>query len=124
MMLKETGIIIGEATKNAAADIEPIGANGYAYWEKNKRQQRHEVVKTFAVSLADIDKALKPKTYTEPQSKLRKHCHDCLSGFDHKAAGTLFPCRGPGIDHHIEVEKHPQTGTEKKVPWGPLYSMS
>lgn len=121
MSFKKTGIIIGEATRTAAADIEPIGAKVYAYWEKNRRQTRHKGVETFAVSLADIDKALKPKTRTDPKQKLPRHYHEFLNVFNHKPAGILPPCRGTGIDHHIEVEKDPHKNRERSPLGAPLF---
>ncbi|KAL1954303.1 hypothetical protein VTO42DRAFT_1413 [Malbranchea cinnamomea] len=78
-----------------------------------------EKVQVFAVSLADIDKALKPKSYTDSRTKLPKHYHQFLDVFDRKRAETLPPLRGEGVDHRIEL-----TEDKAKVPWGPLYQSS
>ncbi|KAL1952626.1 hypothetical protein VTO42DRAFT_4596 [Malbranchea cinnamomea] len=78
-----------------------------------------EKVQVFAVSLADIDMALKPKSYTDPHIKLPEHYHQFLNVFDHKRAETLPPLRSEGVDHRIEL-----TEDKAKMPWGPLYQSS
>ena len=77
----------------------------------------------FAASMADINKALRTKLYTDPREKLPSFLSEFLPTFDRKAADSLPPLRGPSVDHRIELEKTDQ-GKEPEVPWGPLYSMS
>ena len=79
--------------------------------------------KVFAASMADINKALRVKSYTDPKTKLPTYLHHHLSVFDRKAADKLPPLRGMGVDHRIELERD-QNGREPEVPWGPLYNMS
>jgi hypothetical protein len=49
--------------------------------------------------------------------------HQWLNVIDHKKAELLPPTRGQGVNHSIKLEKD-DSGREKEVPWGPLYSMS
>jgi len=73
----------------------------------------HEI---FAVTLADIDKALAPKTETDPSTKVPSEYHDLLHVFSRSDSEKL-PQRRP-YDHKIQLEKG------KQPPFGPLYSMS
>jgi hypothetical protein len=77
----------------------------------------------FVASIADINKALRAKVYTDPKKKLPSYFYAYLPVFDRKASETLPPLRGPGVDHRIELEKDKE-GREPEVPWGPLYNMS
>ncbi|KAL1954482.1 hypothetical protein VTO42DRAFT_1124 [Malbranchea cinnamomea] len=78
-----------------------------------------EKVQVFVISLTDIDKALKPKSYTDPRIKLPEHYHQFLDIFNCKHAETLPPLRGEEVDYQIEL-----TEDKAKVPWGPLYQSS
>lgn len=122
LFFRVTGVIVDENNANVATDIRPINANEYTYWKKNKR--RHKGVELFSASLADIEKALKPRTHGDPREKLPPRYHEYLDVFSRRAAETLPPKRGPEIDLRISVEQDPETGREKEIPWGPLYSMS
>jgi transposase InsO family protein len=93
-----------------------------AAWTMIRRREGGKA-QVFAASLADINKALRGKTYTNPADKLPSFLHKHLSTFDRKAADTLPPLRGSNTDHRIELEKTAD-GKEPEVPWGPLYSMS
>jgi hypothetical protein len=75
----------------------------------------------FAISIADIEKALKPRQRSDPMTKLPVQYHRWLKAFDHFLAEKLLPHR-KGIDLHIEIEKD-QDGNEKTIPWAPLYGM-
>ena len=90
---------------------------------RRKKKNRYEAPsRIFAISLADIEKALAPKKVSDPRKILPKHYHKYLKLFDCKDADKLLPYR-LGIDHSIELEKDTE-GREKMVPWGPLYGMS
>ncbi|KAJ6437630.1 AAA family ATPase [Purpureocillium lavendulum] len=78
--------------------------------------------RVFAASLADINKALKPKVKGDPMKLLPEHFHKALPLFDAQKAKELPPHR-QGIDHTIEIETG-EDGKKKTIPWGPLYSMS
>ena len=73
--------------------------------------------------MADINKALRVKTYIDPKTKLPEHLHGYLSVFDRKAADELPPLRGVSIDYRIELERR-EDGSEPEVPWGPMYGIS
>ena len=68
--------------------------------------------------MADIEKALKTKAYTDPREKLPGHYHKFLDVFDRKESDRLLLYRGPEINYRIKLDP----GT--KSPWGPLYNMS
>ena len=79
----------------------------------------------FAVSLSDVEKALKPKKiYTEEQlrEKIPEKYHDLLPLWMREEADKVNPHR-PGVDHKIELKKGPD-GKELPVPFGPLYNMT
>ena len=77
------------------------------------RKHDHEV---FAASMSDIEKALAPKTHTDPSTKVPTEYHDYLDVFSRRNADQL-PEHRP-YDHKIELEP----GTQPK--FGPLYGMS
>jgi len=64
--------------------------------------------------MANINKALQVKTYTDPRQKLPSHFCAYVLVFDQKASETLPPYCGPGVDHGIELEKDKE-GQEPKV---------
>ena len=67
-------------------------------------------------SLEDIQKALEPKTFIDPRTKLPEHYHEFLPVFDQREADKLPPHRD--CDHKIELLPG------KTAPAGPLYNMS
>jgi hypothetical protein len=58
----------------------------------------------FAISIADIEKALKPRQRLDPTTKLPIQYHQWLKAFDYFLAEKLPPHR-KGVDLHIEIEK-------------------
>src|SRR6185437_10111392 len=86
-------------------------------WAKKKFDTIEFNTRVFAVSLTDINKALRRKTKGDPRELLPKHFHKTLPLFDAQKAKELPPHR-PGIDHTIEIEEG------KSIPWGPLYNIS
>lgn len=77
------------------------------------RKDQHEL---FAVSMRDIEKALSPKTHTDPATKVPLEHQHMLHVFSRKEADKL-PEHRP-YDHHLKLEPG------KQPPFGPLYSMS
>lgn len=68
-----------------------------------RRTRIKDVIKGWKCSrLADIDKALKLKSYADPKQKLPQHYHDFLYVFNRKAAETSPPFRGKS---HPNAEK-------------------
>jgi hypothetical protein len=111
---------IGQAVNVSAASFQFLRTRG----EKTKAVQTDQKkIIVFAASMADINKALAVKKYTDPKNKMPAHFHQWLDVADRKKAELLPPTRGQGVDHSIELEKD-DSGREKEVPWGPLYSMS
>lgn len=72
--------------------------------------------------MADIEKALARKKYTDPADKLPKALRQYMDLFNQAAADKLAPHR-EGIDHKVNLLKDEQ-GRELSLPWGPLYNMS
>ena len=85
-----------------------------------KRKNGYGPKIVFAASMADINKALAKKTYTDPRFRLPKQYHEFLNVFDRKEADKLPPVRGYQ-DHKIDLETI--NGKTAEVPWGPLYNM-
>lgn len=76
-----------------------------------------------AVSLADIEAALRPKEPVDPAEYVpEEFLREFPNLFSPRAAKELPPHR-PGIDHEINLVRGPN-GEEPPLPWGPLYSMS
>ena len=88
---------------------------------KNKRDSIALDTRVFAISIIDIEKALRPRQRSDPKMKLPVEYHQWLKAFDRLLAEKLPPHR-KGVDLHIEIEKD-QDGNEKNIPWGPLYGM-
>jgi hypothetical protein len=77
-----------------------------AAWVIAKNRKRNGGgAQVFAASMADINKALQAKVYTDPRKKLPAHYSEHLPVFDRKAAESLPLLQGPGIDYRIELEK-------------------
>src|SRR5205807_9040992 len=109
-------------TPDKSLECYSVSAAAFSWTVRRQKQQKKKGVEVFSASLADINKALAPRSKTDPRTKLPKHYHQFLAVFDPKEADKLPPVRGPGIDHAIEIEK--KDGKEQRVPWGPLYNMS
>lgn len=69
-----------------------------------------------SVTMADVDKALAERIYTNPATKVPPEYHDLLRVFSREDSDRL-PVRRP-YDHRIELEKG------KQPSFGPLYGMS
>src|SRR5438046_4671780 len=78
------------------------------------RKRDHEV---FAVTMEDIKKALKPKTYVDPQFFIPEELHDIIDTFEKQHADKLAP-------HHKNHDFKIELKSEKTPSFGPLYEMS
>ena len=90
-----------------------------------QKAKKNEKIQIFAASMADIEKAPRPKTQlslNEIIKMLPGPYKSFAQVFNPLEAASLPPHR-PGIDHEILLEKD-EKGNEKQVPWGPLYNMS
>lgn len=91
---------------------------------KLRRQSGEEDAgSVMAISLKDIEKALKKKPPADPTKTVPT---DILTEFpdlfDTNEAMKLPPHR-PGIDHEVNLVRD-SSGNEAPLPWGPLYNMS
>jgi hypothetical protein len=91
-------------------DVRMIGATPLARLAK---KPEHTI---FAVTMADIEKALAPKKHTDPATKVPIDHHKHLEVFSRKEADKLAEHRP--YDHKIVLEEGKQPG------FGPLYGMS
>jgi transposase InsO family protein len=120
--IKKTGVIIrNKELSKARQEPAPkqLSANSFQYYIK--KANRNTSTQIFAISTADIDKALRGKPKEDPKTKLPSWLQDCTKLFDRKEADSLPPHR-PGIDHRIELET--QDGTRPVLPASRLYRMS
>ena len=69
-----------------------------------------------AALLSNIKKALAPKQFLNPATKLPREYHEFLDVFSHQDSNRLLPNRA--YDHEIILEEG------KQPPFGPLYGMS
>jgi hypothetical protein len=99
--------------------LRGISAAAYAHHLKAARAGK---VQVFAASLADINKALEPKSTVDFRTKLPLQYQHHAKTFDPTVASQLPPVRGPVVDHKIELKE--KDGKEMEPPWGPLYNMS
>lgn len=93
-----------------------------AFTRRARRTNREQENAVFAMSMADIQKALTPKEPIDPHTKLPAQYRDFIDLFKPENASELPPHRGEGIDHKIELVQ--QDGKEPQIPWGPLYNMT
>jgi hypothetical protein len=107
-------------------DHKLVSASIYCYLLKRSRKTsgtQSSKMQVFTASLADINKALAERTYTDPRTKLPSWVpleNDPL--FDRSMADRL-PVHRQGLDHSIELTRTTD-GAEETAPWGPLYNMS
>ena len=102
-------------------DCVPISANVFMMNVQHRDKSRKKV-EVFTASMADIEKALRPKSTTDPCTKMPKHFSEYLDVADCTEADKLPLLCGPGIDHCIKLQEVDSKTPE--VPWGPLYKMS
>ena len=113
-----------EPSQTATLQVSQIMASTYAGIAQRQRKQKSDL-QLFSASLADIEKALKPKPKLTREDVLRElpsHYAQFIEVFDPHEASKLPPHR-PGIDQEIALEKG-ENDKDREVPWGPLYNMS
>lgn len=106
--------------KEKKLDCVQVSAAVFGMWTKRRKQDTS--VQVFSATMADIDKALRIKTHTDPRTKLPQHYWNWLNAFDQEKAEQLPPLRGKDTDHQITLDQ--KDGKDAEVPWGPLYNMS
>ncbi|CBF71484.1 uncharacterized protein ANIA_10846 [Aspergillus nidulans FGSC A4] len=124
LYLRTTGVRLWSTTKRPLPklDIAQISAATMGGFIQRKRCHGQDI-EIFAVSLADIQKALAPKRHIDPRTKLPRQYWKYLRLFEQDKAEELPPHRGDGIDHKIELVRE-ESGKDPEVPWGPLYNMT
>lgn len=113
------GISIRDAKFEDKLDIQQVAPVRFHRLVTSTLEKIKDASRVFAVTLRDIDIALKPKvplTTEQILELLPKRFHKYAAVFDPKRAERLPPHR-PGIDHEIPIEEG------KPLPWGPLYGM-
>jgi transposase InsO family protein len=89
-----------------------------------KREGSEEAANSVrAISLADIEKALKPQADVDPAALVPKEIYSEFASLFSKAKSDTLPPRRAGVDVKVPLLRDPN-GKEKPLPWGPLYSMS
>jgi len=94
-------------------------------WAKRAKGASYQVTKIFTTTMADINRALAPKTRlsrAQIEDRLPAELRQFWNLFLEEDGGQLPPHR-QGLDHAIELQRD-QQGNEVAAPWGPLYSMS
>lgn len=117
-----SGLTVASTDCSLTLELVEVSAAAIGLWKRKKDKGSN--IEIFAVSLRDIEKALRLKVYTDPRSKLPEHYHDYLEVFDRSHADQLPPLRGPQVDHRIELVDCNEKGNRVEPPWGPLYNMS
>ena len=107
-----------EPTQETADDLSSLNTIdiciiGAALLARLARKHRHEI---FAVTMADIEKALALKKHTDPATKVPACYHEDLVVFSQKEANKLAEHRP--YDHRIILEEG------KQLRFRPLYGMS
>ncbi|EAA64859.1 hypothetical protein AN2027.2 [Aspergillus nidulans FGSC A4] len=104
LYLCTTGVRLWSTTKRPLPklNIAQISAATMGGFIQRKRC-RGQDIEIFAVSLADIQKALAPKRHIDPRTKLPRQYWKYLRLFEQDKAEELPPHRGDGIDHKIEL---------------------
>ena len=82
-----------------------------------QQARQKDNIRIFSATLHDIEKALKPKVYTDPRANCPAWLLPVIDAFDRKKASELPPHR-PGLDTEIHLTKG------SSAPACPLYSMS
>jgi hypothetical protein len=86
------------------------------------RKIKRDKLRVYAVLLADIDKALRPKPIVNVDELPPPQYHPWKQAFDRTLANTLAQHR-PSVDLQIPIEKD-ANGEKKPLPWGPIYDMN
>lgn len=118
IFIHSKGIRVRSTEGGSAGKPRQINAAGFAALIRRQKRAPNSV-QIFAASIADIDKALRPKKKVDVRALLPEQYKEFYDLFDPKRAEKLPPHRGPGVDHKIELDPK-----DSQPPWGPLYGMS
>jgi hypothetical protein len=119
--IRKTGVTIrNQELAKARQELDAKQISAVAFQFLIKRTKRKRKAEAFAISIADIDKALQGKSQGDLK-KLPSWIQDFRKLFDRKEAETLPPNR-LGIDHQITLEA--SNGAQPILPASRLYGMS
>jgi len=115
---QDSGLEVYSEPEKNPYNHKQVSASVYGFLTARKRK-----LQVFTASLADINKALAEKKYTDPRTKLPDWIGPGFyKAFDRTEADKL-PVHREGIDHAIKLLRTAD-GSAQAVPWGPLYNMS
>ncbi|KAM4063649.1 reverse transcriptase (RNA-dependent DNA polymerase) [Hirsutella rhossiliensis] len=117
-----SGVQVRDRRRYQPPQLDVSNVMAATFLAEARRDKRKGGIGVHSVTMADIDKALRPKPKTDVMEKLPPQYHKWSRAFSQQLADQLPPHR-PGVDLKIEVLKD-EHGREKPLPWGPLYSMS
>ncbi|XP_044717353.1 reverse transcriptase (RNA-dependent DNA polymerase) domain-containing protein [Hirsutella rhossiliensis] len=117
-----SGVQVRDRRRYQPPQLDVSNVMAATFLAEARRDKRKGGLGVHSVTMADIDKALRPKPKTDVMEKLPPQYHKWSRAFSQQLADQLPPHR-PGVDLKIEVLKD-EHGREKPLPWGPLYSMS
>jgi predicted aspartyl protease len=125
LKLRRHGVTV--RSTESLRSIPPCAAISAAAFQLHvrKKRKKNNLIKIFAASIQDIEKALQPKAPLTPRDvrqKLPGYLQTYFDLFMPKEGKELPPLRGPEIDHRVELEQ--KDGKDPEVPYGPLYGMS
>lgn len=103
-------------------NISRVSINAIKAEARRGRRSETATTQLFAVTLADINRALAPKKDVSVDERLPPRFKAWKETFDKKKGETLPPHR-EGADHEINIVTD-ENGNTLEVPWGPLYGMS
>lgn len=88
------------------------------------RTRRGEAVHAIrAISLQDIEKALKKKEPKDPSVYVPSFLLKKFPTLFSETEAQKLPPHRPGVDHEVHLQRD-HLGQEPTLPWGPLYDMS
>ncbi|KJZ70184.1 hypothetical protein HIM_10407 [Hirsutella minnesotensis 3608] len=94
-----------------------------AEYRRAKRRQKYNAFSIQAISLADIEKALQPKSPIDPSERVPAEVLERFRHLFSPEEALKLPPHRPGVDHEVNLQPD-KNGNEPPVPWGPLYNMS
>jgi hypothetical protein len=118
LYIHSKGIRVRTREGTLPGGVQQVSAAVFAGLVQREKKAPNSI-RVFAASIADINKALRPKEKVDVRALLPEQYKEFYDLFNPKEAEKLPPHRGPGVDHKIELDPK-----DSQPPWGPLYSMS
>jgi Reverse transcriptase (RNA-dependent DNA polymerase) len=115
VLVCECGLTINKESTLAPGAITPNKPLDNNKKDHKERCQTAASLLLAGISTEDIRKALAPKVYVDPKTKIPEHMHDLLPAWDAREADKLPPYKA--CDHKIELLPG------KLLPARPLYNM-